>query len=243
MKTNYLILKAFLVCLLTGVLSQASAQTSISTLAEFTTANSKITDLTQVICATKEVQLSVPTTSGITYAWETRTNDDTGLGTGTPLTANTGSFTEVPPAPGFYTYKLKATNTTTQCSEIFEQVVFVMPAPTLTLTPPSDVNACTNETTATFAFTSSVGSNTVGTLTFPVDYEWFSKKGTDSEVAIANSNNANLTVPTFAAEGVYEIYARATFKLKPACAPAESNKPTITITPAPTRPTITIASN
>ncbi|WP_285056082.1 hypothetical protein [Pedobacter ginsengisoli] len=243
MKTNYLIFKTLLTIMLTGVFSSVIAQTSISSLAEFTTANAKITDLTQIICATKQVQLSVPPTSGITYVWETRTNDDTGLGTGTPLTANTGSFTEVPPAPGFYTYKLKATNTATQCSEIFEQVVFVMPAATLTITPPSDVNACTNETTATFAFTSSIGSNTVGTLTFPVDYEWFSKKGTDAEVAIANSNNANLTVPTFSADGVYQIYARATFKLKPACAPAESNKPTITITPAPDRPVITIASN
>ncbi|MEJ2882101.1 hypothetical protein [Pedobacter sp. GR22-6] len=243
MNTKTTILKLALVCVLTAFTSLVSAQTDITTLAEFTTANAKITDLTQVICAGKKVQLSVPTTAGITYQWETRFPTDDGSGTGVPLGATAGeTFNEPAALPaGFYTYKLKATNNTTGCAEIFDQVVFVMPAPTLTVTAPTDVAACTN-VSEVFNFTAAVTNNTVGTLRFPVSYQWYTKASAGTETAVATGGTTSslaLTSPTVAE--TYDVYVKSNYVLK-SCDEVTSNKPTITVTSGPTKPVITIAA-
>lgn len=242
MNTKTTTLRLALVCILATLSSVVSAQTDITTLTEFTTANATITSLNQVICAGKKVQLSVPTTTGITYQWETRFPSSDGSGTGVPLSAAAGeSFAEPTALPaGFYTYKLKATNTSTGCSEVFDQVVFVMPTQTITVTAPTDVDACTN-VTETFNFTAAATNNTVGTLRFPVTYQWYTKASAGTETAITGETNSTLALTSPTVAETYQVYAKSNYALK-SCDEVTSNKPSVTVNSGPTKPVITIAA-
>ena len=244
MKKVSTLLKLSLVAVLIVCGTKASAQTNISSIAEFKAANAKIDDLSQVICAGKNVILSLPTPdANTTYTWSSRFPSDDGTGTGVPVPAAVaGVVTDTPPAAGYYTYMLTVTNTLSQCTEAYPTTVFVLPSPTLVITPPTDAVGCTNAT-EDFAFTSVASNNTTAGLSFPLDYQWFYKNGTGAEVAVANSNAATFTATGLTATiGDYKVYARATFKLK-ACTLSESNQADISIKAAPTKPTVTIASN
>jgi hypothetical protein len=242
MNTKSTILKTAIICLFSAFTVSASAQ-SISTIGDFTAVNANMTSVNQVICTGKKIHLEVPALAGTTYVWETRFASADGSGTGTALAANTGTFDEPAAlAAGYYTYKLKATNTSTGCSEIYDQLVFVLPEQTVTVTAPSDVAAC-NNVSETFNFTSNVTNNTVGGLTFPVTYQWFTKASAGTETAVATGGTSSalaLTSPTTAE--TYEVYVKTTYALK-SCDLVTSDKKTVTVTNGPTRPTITIAGN
>jgi len=243
MKRKTTILKIALICIVTAFTSKVSAQ-SISSMADFTSANANMTSATQVICPGKKIELTVPTTAGITYRWQTRFPSADGTGTGVPLSVTDGeAWTEAAALPaGYYTYKLKATNTTTGCSEIYDQLVFVMPTPTLTVTAPTDLAAC-NNVSETFNFTSSLSGNTVAGLTFPVSYQWYTKASAGTETAVATggtSSSLALTSPTTAE--TYEVYLKTDYLVK-SCDPVTSTKTTITVSSGPTKPVITIAGN
>jgi len=244
MKTKSTILKTALILIITGLFLEASAQTDIAVIGDFSNAN--MSNLNQVICMGKSVDLTLSNTdAGTDYVWLTRHKSTDGVTAlaGDNLPANTGTL--VDPASnlttaGYYIYKLKATNTTTGCSEIFEQLVYVLPTPIVTVTNTGDLAACTN-VSEDMVFTASNASGTGVTQTFAVNYQWFSKKSTDPEVSLGNTTNT-YTVSTGTTVGSLDYYVKATYKIKD-CGATESNKKTVVITAAPGRPTIGIASN
>ncbi|TKC09146.1 hypothetical protein [Pedobacter frigoris] len=243
MNTKSTILKTAIICLFSMFTANVHAQ-SISSLADFTAANASMTSLDQVICAGKKVHLETPTPpANTTYVWETRFPSADGSGTGTALAVNTGTFDEAAAlAAGFYTYKLKATNTLTGCSEIYDQLVFVLPEQSVTVTAPSDVAAC-NNVSETFNFSSNVTGNTAAGFTFPLTYQWYTKASAGTETAVATGGTLStlaLTSPTTAES--YEVYVKTTYALK-SCDIVTSDKKTVTVTNGPTRPAITIAGN
>lgn len=243
MKTKTTILKAALICVMCAFISAAYGQTNIAAIGDFGNAN--MTSVNQVICMGKSVDLTVTGDAGTTYTWLTRhpSTDGTTAGTGTNLPANTGTLVDPATnltAAGYYIYKLQATNTTTQCSEIFEQLVYVLPTPIVTLSTPTDLAACTN-LSENITFTASNASGTGVTQTFAVNYQWYSQKQGESEAAIANTTNT-YTLATGNAVGSYDYYVKVTYQIKN-CGEATSDKKTVVITASPTKPTIGIASN
>ena len=246
-KTTFL--KLALITLVVGLSSKASAQ-SISAIGDFGVA--AMTSVTQVICEGKSVDLSVPSAPDTEYKWLTRhkSTDGTALGASETLATNTGTL--VDPATnvataGYYIYRLEAKNTVTNCSEIFDQLVYVLPKPTITITAPADLQACINAT-ENILLTASAAATPSVTQTFAVTYQWYSQKqggGAETLITGATANTYTVATPATGATadlGSYDYYAKVKYVIKD-CGETSSDKKTVDIIAAPTRPTITIASN
>lgn len=249
MKTKVSILKlTVLIFILTGIYSSASAQVITNNVSSF--GNSAMTDPSQVICKGKEVQLSIPTpAANTTYKWLTRhpSTDGTTAGTGEPLATNTGNLTDVAANitnSGYYIYKLEVTNTSTNCAEVYEQLVYILPTPIVTIAAP-DLAACANSTENIVLTASTTASSPDVSQTFEVTYQWYSQKQGDASATLiptATSNTYTVATPTgTTALGSYDYHVKVKYKIKD-CGETSSDIKTIVIT-TPSKPTITIASN
>jgi len=241
------ILKLALITVVLGFFSNVSAQ-SISAIGDFGVDG--MTSVTQVICDGKSVDLSVPVSPGTDYKWLTRhkSTDGTTVGASETLATNTGTISDAAAnvaTPGYYIYRLEAKNTATNCSEIFDQVVYVLPKPTINITAPADVQACVNATenvllTASAALTPSVSQ------TFAVTYQWYSQKqggGAETLITGATSSTYTVATPTGPTDlGLYDYFVKVKYVIKD-CGETSSDKKTIEVLAAPTRPVISIASN
>lgn len=248
MKTKVSILKlSVLIFILTGIYSSASAQLITNNVSSF--GNTAMVDASQVICKGKEVRLSVPTPAAdIEYKWLTRHPSADGItaGTGEPLATNTGNLTDAAANitnSGYYIYKLEVTNTTTNCAEVYEQLVYILPTPVVTIAAP-DLAACASST-ENITLTASAATSPDVTQTFEVTYQWYSQKQGDASATLiptATSNTYTVATPTgSSALGSYDYHVKVTYKIKD-CGETSSEIKTIVIT-TPSKPTITIASN
>lgn len=248
MKTNSKLLKSALICVIIGFFSTSAFSQAISAIGDFGNAN--MAGLSQVICSGKSVDLSVPTDPNITYKWLTRhpSTDGTTAGAGTNLPTNTGTISDAAAnltTAGYYIYKLQATNNSTSCAEVFEQLVYVLPTPTVTITAPSDVLACESQT-ENIIFQASGASTPSVTQTFAITYQWYSQKqGGGAETLISGATSSSYTVATPTgptSTGIYDYFVKVKYVIKD-CGETLSDKKTVEVQASPTKPAITIASN
>jgi len=248
MKTK--ILRPLVICFLV-VITSNSAFAQVSAIGDFSNAN--MTSLGQVICSGKSVDLSIPSPDpGNSYEWQTRFHSTDGAteesATSFAIASNTGTYSDIASnltTPGYYVYKLKVTNTTTLCSEIYDQWVYVLPTPVITITAPSDVLAC-QSATENITFTASGASTPSVSETFAITYQWYSQKqggGAETLITGETSNSYTVATPTGStATGIYDYFVKVKYAIKD-CGETLSDKKTVEVQASPTKPTITIASN
>jgi hypothetical protein len=230
---------AGILILLGGLTLKATAQ--INAIADF--ANADLTSTSQIICLGNDVQLGVPTTTNVTYTWLTRHHSADGSGTGVTIN-QAGSYTDAATnltVAGYYTYKLEAKNTVTQCFEVYSYVIYVLPTPTVTTSGPTVLVACENAPAA-IQLTASNVSTTGVTEQFAFSYQWYKQMQGGTEEELTGETTQSYTVNTGSVVGLFDYYVKVKYVLKD-CGAATSSKTTIEITPKPSKPVITFTSN
>ncbi|HEY0899778.1 MAG TPA: hypothetical protein VGD90_10615 [Sphingobacteriaceae bacterium] len=153
--------------------------------------------------------------------------------------------------PGYHTYKVRGTVTSTStCPGDFEEfTIYVLPP--LTISIASSGNAvsniyCTDNLPTSVLLSATVSPGTPVTEAFGYNYQWYQVEGA-TETAIAGATSSTYSV-TNLAQGNIKYKVKATFKVLTACTYDSSTNATggaveIIVKPKPTKPVITLSMN
>lgn len=154
-------------------------------------------------------------------------------------------------APGYHTYRVMGTVTSTAtCTADFEEfTIYVLPP--LTISIASSGNAvsniyCTDNLPTSVLLSATVSPGTPVTEAFGYNYQWYQVEGA-TETAIAGATSSTYSVENLA-QGNIKYKVKATFKVLTACTYDSSTNATggaveIIVKPKPTKPVITLSMN
>lgn len=153
--------------------------------------------------------------------------------------------------PGYHTYRVMGTVTSTAtCTADFEEfTIYVLPA--LNISIASSGNAvsniyCTDNLPASVLLSATVSPTTPVSETFGYNYQWYQVAGaTETEIAGATSSTYSVTNLS---QGNIKYIVRATFKVLSSCTYDSSTNASggaveIIVKPKPTKPVITLSMN
>ncbi|WCT11849.1 hypothetical protein [Mucilaginibacter jinjuensis] len=189
-----------------------------------------------VYCAAEAVKLQGNST-GTTYVWKRYPGKDL---TGTPvtLTETTNNLSDVPPAPGYYTYVSTASNTNCTSDVSAPTTIYALPTINAAVTGPATV--CVSAVGSTILTATGSNVETTDTDIFGYTYKWF-KNGTaitgatGSTYTLSATNDATVGTQAFTVQISYVITSHGGSN----CG-VTSSAANVDVQANPTTPTVTI---
>ncbi|MCC8424526.1 hypothetical protein [Mucilaginibacter sp. UR6-11] len=228
MKKCLLTITTVLLLLMTAAVNRASAQVASGPSDATTAPPTAATDVAKVLCSGSVISMSGPKDPGgadyTKYHWY-KIDVNGNKQEATTITGRT--YTETSTTAGYYNYQVVTENAngcTSPLSDVFK--VFVLPPLSVNITTPT-TSMCAEAANSTL-----LTANVTPATGYTINYQW-TRNGTP--ISGATSSTYNVTGETTAATVTFGV--NVTYALNSTC--SATNTKDITLTPLPTKPTIT----
>ncbi|MFD2872809.1 hypothetical protein ACFS5N_10045 [Mucilaginibacter ximonensis] len=227
MKQRILTITSMLAFLLLMISTTASAQVASGPSDATTPPPTNATDVAKVLCAGSTISMSAPQDNGVDFAKYHWYKIDAN-GNKQEVTTITGrTYTEVSTSAGYYEYQVVTENAngcTSPISDVFK--IYVLPPLSVTVTSP------TSSVCAEAGSQAVLTANVTPATGYVLNYQW-----TKDGVNISGATSSTYTATGLTTVGTTTYGVTVTYALNSSCA-ANATKD-ITITPLPTKPSIT----
>jgi hypothetical protein len=236
MKKKSTTLKIFVTLLF--LLASASVKAQINTLADLGAG--------KAFCPAPTVSLTATSTgataNGYTWVRYDGKQGATPTGTATPITGQTSAtMTDNPTGTGYYTYYSTSTNASGCISDLSDPtVIYVLPALSVAVTPPSTTAYCVGATPPTgMTLTANVTMTPTVTENLGLTYQWY-KDGTAISTNGTSSTYTLGAADVATSAGTVNYTVKVSFAVPNTCTGATSANSPITINALPGKPTVVI---